>query len=89
MWSRNYLPFRSTRVHTLVFSGVRVARSLVFCVVRGNQKLYIEEEQTIQCPQDAKRVIRSCTSKDRQYNTQKKNDKTPHRKLKIEQHEPH
>jgi hypothetical protein len=33
MWSRNYLPFRSTRVHTLVFSGVRVARSLVFCVV--------------------------------------------------------
>jgi hypothetical protein len=33
MWSRNCLPFRSTRVHTLVFSGVRVARSLVFCVV--------------------------------------------------------
>jgi hypothetical protein len=32
MWRRNCLPFPDTRVPS-VFSGVRVARSLVFCVV--------------------------------------------------------
>jgi len=32
MWSRNYLPYRSSWVHPR-FSAVRVARSLVFCVV--------------------------------------------------------
>ena len=33
MWNRNCLPFRSTRVHPRFFSGVRVARFLVFSVV--------------------------------------------------------
>ena len=41
------------------------------------------------------RVIKSCKSKDRQYNDQEKKNKrtmiylTLHSKLKIEQHEPH
>jgi hypothetical protein len=39
---------------------------------RGNQKLEIEEGQTIQWPQDSKEAIRSCKSrKDRQYNGHK------------------
>ena len=40
--------------------------------------------------ENTKGVIRSCKSKkDRQYYDQKKKDKTLHRKLKIEHHEPH
>ena len=44
--------------------------------------------------EDTKGEIRICNLKDRQHNVQKKRDKqwytkTLHRKLKIEQHEPH
>jgi hypothetical protein len=43
---------------------------------RGNQKMQIEELQTIQWPKDTKKIIRSCKSKNyRQYNGQKKQDK--------------
>jgi hypothetical protein len=39
---------------------------------RGNQNLYIEEEQTTQWPKDTKGVIRICISKkNRQHNGQK------------------
>ena len=59
----------------------------------GNQKPYIEEEQTTQWPKDTKDVIRSRISKkNRQHNGQKKKYKIKktndtqniHIKLKIE-----
>ena len=59
---------------------------------RGNQKLYIEEEQTTQWPQDTKGAIRNCISKkNRKHNGQKKkykwinnNLQYIHLELKIE-----
>ena len=58
---------------------------------RGNQKLYIEEEQATQWPKDTKGVIRICISKkNRQHNDQKDKQRSTniHIKQKIEQHEP-
>ena len=59
---------------------------------RGNQKPYIEEEQTTQWPKDTKEVIRSrILKKNRQHNGRKKKYKRKnndtqniHIKLKIE-----
>jgi hypothetical protein len=42
MWSRNYLPFRSIRVNfQFLVVGVRVARSLFFCIVFCQFVLFI------------------------------------------------
>jgi hypothetical protein len=38
--------------------------------------------------EDTTGAIRSCNSKEKQYNCQQKNDKIVHRKIKIAQHEP-
>jgi prophage antirepressor-like protein len=62
-----------------------VLNNLYFVIAAVVRVLQRETEEKYEY---IKRVIRIRKSKDRLYNGQKKNDKTSHRKLKTEQHEP-
>jgi hypothetical protein len=60
---------------TLVSFGHCVNNTMARRYQRGNQNLYIKEEETTQWPEDIKGAIRICISKkNKQHNGQKKKD---------------